>query len=71
MRCIDSNYLQIWSKVNKILTLLIVHIILHGNKNIILLNTLRPEQNSAHFVDDNINWIFFNENDFILLYMSL
>ena len=35
------------------------------------LNTLRPRQNGRHFADDIFKWIFFNENVWISLKISL
>ena len=35
------------------------------------LNTLRPRQTCRHFADDILKWIFFNENVWILLKISL
>ena len=37
----------------------------------IYLNTLRPRQNGRHFADDIFNGIFFNENVWILIKISL
>ena len=34
-------------------------------------NTLRPRQNGRHFPDDIFKWIFFNENVWISIYISL
>ena len=39
------------------------------SKNIF--NTLRPRQNGRHFPDDIFKWIFFNENVWILINISL
>ena len=36
-----------------------------------LFNTLRPRQNGCHFTDDNFKSIFFNENEWILVMISL
>ena len=34
-------------------------------------NTLRPSQNGPQFADDILKWIFFNENIWILIKLSL
>ena len=39
--------------------------------HIILVNTLRPRQNGRHFADDIFKCIFFNENVWILIKISL
>ena len=36
-----------------------------------VINTLRPRQNGRHFADDIFKCIFFNENEWILLLISL
>ena len=36
-----------------------------------LINSLRPRQNGRHFADDNLKYIFLNENVWILIKISL
>ena len=42
-----------------------------GNKKWPTINTLRPRQNGRHFPDDIFRWIFFNENVWISINISL
>ena len=42
-----------------------------GYKSGSIVNTLRPRQNGRHFPDDILKWIFFNENVWISIAISL
>ena len=48
-----------------------VHVILYCNAANVWFNTLRPRQNGRRFPDDIFNWIFLNENVWILRKISL